>query len=51
MGGELFNPLFIILKESKLTRPNYIDWKKNLNLVLTAHEYKFVLIDVCAPSR
>ena len=27
------------------TGPNYIDWKKNLNL--TAEEYKFVLTDVC----
>ena len=43
MGGELFNPLFVILKENKLTGPNYIDWKRNLNLVLTAQEYKFVL--------
>ena len=45
MGGS-FNPLSVILKENKLTGPNYIDWKKNLNLVLTAEEYKFVLTDV-----
>ena len=45
MGGS-FNPLFVILKENKLTGPNYIDWKKNLNLVLTAEEYKFVLTDL-----
>ena len=44
-----FNPLSIIQKENKLTRPNYIDWKRNLNLVLTAEEYKFVLTDVCSP--
>ena len=49
MGGGSFNPLSMILKENKLTRPNYIDWKRNLNLVLTAEEYKFVLIDVCPP--
>ena len=48
MGG-LFNPLSVILKGNKLTRPNYIDWKRNLNLVLTAEEYKFVLTDVCPP--
>ena len=48
MGGS-FNPLFVILKENKLTGPNYIDWKKNLNLVLTAEEYKFVLTEVCPP--
>ena len=49
MGGS-FNPLSVILKENKLTGPNYIDWKKNLNLVLTAEEYKFVLTDVCPPA-
>ena len=46
MGGS-FNPLSITLKENKLTGPNYSDWKHNLNLVLTAEGYKFVLIDVC----
>ena len=45
MGGS-FNPLFVILKENKLTGPNYIDWKRNL----TTYEYKFVLTDVCPPS-
>ena len=49
MGGASFNPLFVILKENKLTGPNYIDWKRNLNLVLTVEEYKFVLTDVCPP--
>ena len=38
-----FNPLAIILKENKLTEPNYIDSKMNLDIVLTAEEYKFVL--------
>ena len=50
MGGS-FNPLSIILKENKLTSPNYIDWKKNLILVLTAEEYKFVLTDVRPPAQ
>ena len=49
MGGS-FNPLSVILKENKLTGPNYIDWKRNLNLVLTAEGYKFVLTDVCPPK-
>ena len=48
MGGS-FNPLSVILKENKLTGPNYIDWKKNLNLVLIAEGYKFVLTEVCPP--
>ena len=46
MGGS-FKTLFVILKENKLTGPNYIDLKRNLNLVLTAEEYKFMLIYVC----
>ena len=49
MGGGSLNPLSMILKENRLTGPNYIDWKRNLNLVLTAEEYKYVLIDVCPP--
>ena len=48
MGGS-FNPLFVILKGNKLTGPNYIDWKRNLNLVMTTEGYKFLLIDVCPP--
>ena len=45
MGGS-FNPLSDILKENKLTGPNYIDWKRNLNLVLTAESYKYILTDL-----
>ena len=48
--GRSFNPIFVILKENKLTGPNYIDWKRNLNLVLAAEKYKFVLTDVCPPA-
>ena len=46
MGGS-FNPLSVILKENKLTRPKYIDWKHNLNLVLTVEDCAFVLTDIC----
>ncbi|XP_057981282.1 uncharacterized protein LOC131166725 [Malania oleifera] len=42
-----FNPLAIILKENKLVGPNYIEWKRNLNIVLIAEEYKYVLVKVC----
>jgi hypothetical protein len=45
--GSSFNPLAVILKENKLTGPNYIDWKRNLDIVLTAEEYKFVLYEIC----
>ncbi|XP_057948177.1 uncharacterized protein LOC131143825 [Malania oleifera] len=45
--------LAIILKENKLVRSNYIDWKWNLIIVLTAEEYKYVLVEVCTqkPSK
>ena len=46
MGGS-FNPLSIILKENKIVGTNYIDWKRNLNLVLTAEDYNFVLTEIC----
>ena len=42
-----FNPLAVILKENKLIGPNYIYWKRNLDIVLTAEEYKFMLTEVC----
>jgi len=45
-GGSLLNPLSVILKEHKLSSPNYIDWKLNLDIVLTTAEYKFVLIEI-----
>ena len=47
MGGS-FNPLSKILKD-KLTRMNYVDWKRNLNLVLTAEDCAYVLTEVCPP--
>ncbi|XP_077242501.1 uncharacterized protein LOC143883015 [Tasmannia lanceolata] len=37
------NPLATILEDNKLTGPNYIDWKRNLMLVLTAAEVYWVL--------
>ena len=46
MGGS-FNPLSVILKENKLVGTNYIDWKRNLNLVLTAEDCNFVLTKIC----
>ena len=48
MGGT-FNPRLVILKENKLVGTNYIDWKRNLNLVLTAEDCNFVLTDICPP--
>ena len=45
-----FNPLAVILKENKLDGTNYIDWKRNLDIVLIAEDYKFVLTDLCLPK-
>ncbi|XP_019223614.1 PREDICTED: uncharacterized protein LOC109205359 [Nicotiana attenuata] len=42
-----FNPLTGILSQNKLEGPNYADWKRNLDIVLIAEEYKFVLDEVC----
>ena len=40
-----FNPLAIIINQNKLTRPNYVDWKRNLDIVLTTEEYKYILTE------
>ena len=40
-----FNPLVAILNQNKLTGSNYVDWKRNLDIVLTAKEHKFVLYE------
>ena len=45
-----FNPIAVILKENKLDGTNYIDWKRNLDIVLTAKDYKFMLTDLCLPK-
>ena len=38
-----FNPLSAILNQNKLNGQNYVDWKRNLDIVLTADGYKFAL--------
>ncbi|KAK4572257.1 hypothetical protein RGQ29_030617 [Quercus rubra] len=38
-----FSPLVAILNQNKLTGSNYVDWKRNLDIVLTAEEHKYVL--------
>ena len=37
------NPLATILSHNKLTGENYVDWKRNLDIVLTAENLKKVL--------
>jgi|UniRef100_A0A2N9H2W8 hypothetical protein len=38
-----FNPLAKILDDNQLTGPNYVDWKRNLIIVLTADKIVYVL--------
>ncbi|XP_042065489.1 uncharacterized protein LOC121809005 [Salvia splendens] len=45
-----FNPISAILKEHKLEGHKYIVWKQNLDIVLTAEEYKYVLTTECPPE-
>ncbi|KAL5570824.1 hypothetical protein UlMin_020421 [Ulmus minor] len=45
-----FNPLSIILSQNKLIGENFIDWKRNLNIVLTSEKHKFVLLEACPPE-
>ncbi|XP_019253801.1 PREDICTED: uncharacterized protein LOC109232484 [Nicotiana attenuata] len=42
-----FNPITAILTQNKLKGPNYVDWKQNMDVVLIAEEFKFVLDEVC----
>ena len=41
-----FSPLVNILNQDKLT-DNYVDWKRNLDIVLTVEEHKYVLNKPC----
>ena len=38
-----FSPLVTNLNQNKLTGSNYVDWKRNFDIVLNAEEYIFVL--------
>ena len=42
-----FSPLVAILNQKKLTGYNYVGWKRNLDIVLTAEEHKYVLSQPC----
>jgi hypothetical protein len=37
------NPLSTILSSNKLEGDNYVDWKRNLDIVLTIDKHKWVL--------
>ena len=42
-----FSPLVAILNQNKLTGSNYVDWKRNLDIIPTAEEHKYVLTQPC----
>ena len=42
-----FSPLVTILNQNKLIGSNYVDWKINLDIVLTTEEHKYVLTQPC----
>ena len=41
-----YNPINLILTTDKLIEPNYVDWKKNLDIVLTLEELKWVTQEI-----
>ena len=42
-----FSPLVAILNQNKLTGSNYVEYKRNLDIVLIAEEHKYVLSQPC----
>ena len=45
-----FSPLATILTQNKLTGNNYVEWKRNCDIVLTAEDHIYVLSTPC-PSE
>ena len=43
-----FSLLVAILNQNKLIGSNYVDWKRNLDIVLTTKEHKYVLTQPCS---
>ena len=37
-----YNPINLILISNKLIRPNYVDWKRNVDITLTLEKLKWV---------
>jgi hypothetical protein len=44
------NALSLILTKSQLVGENFINWKRNLIIVLTAEKLKYVLTEPCSPK-
>lgn len=47
----MFTSLSSILKENKLECANYIDWKRNFDIVLISENFNFVLTEECLPEQ
>ena len=45
-----FSPLVTILTQNNFTRNNYVDWKHNLDIVLTVEDHIYVLSTPCPPE-
>ena len=45
-----FSPLATILTQNKLTGNNYVEWKRNLDIVLTTEDHIYVLSTPCRPE-
>ena len=44
------SPLTTILSQNRLTGENYVDWKRNLHIILTVDGHKYVLTTPCPPK-
>ena len=42
-----FSPLVTILNQNKPIGSNYVDWKRNLDIVLRAEEHRYMLTQPC----
>ena len=45
--SSAFSPLATILTQNKLTGNNFIEWKRNLDIVLTMKDHVYVLTTPC----
>ena len=45
--SSAFSPLATILTQSKLIKNNFIDWKRNLDIVLIAEDHAYGLTTLC----
>ena len=45
-----FSPLATILTQNKLIGNNYVEWKHNLDIVLTTEDHIYVLSTPCPPE-